>query len=107
MSEFNVRGAFRGGMFIIGIIAVVALAGLAAGPQAAYAGGYERGSDRGVDRLFQRHPNARYYKYGPQVRGYRRRVGGYSYGRQDSMFFRVFPRIKYGTEPDYAIQPSH
>ncbi len=73
-------------------------------PQA-NAGGWLSRDDRGSVK-FSRHPQSDYYRGRPQVRGYRRRVGGYSYGRQDTRFFSVAPRIKFGLEPNYATLPS-
>ena len=76
---------------------------VAVGLGPAYAGGFLFG-DNG-DRL-SRHKKSDYYSGKPQVRSYRRRVGGYSYARQDKFFFDAFPRIKYGVEPNYATLPS-
>ena len=48
--------------------------------QPALAGGKQSGSS------LSQHPNSQYYRgTGPQVRGFRRRVGGYSYSHNDSI----------------------
>lgn len=90
-------------------VSVLAAIGIAAGlafiPDHAEAGGWFSRDDRGASK-FSRHQKSDYYRGRPQVRGYRRRVGGYSYGRQDSRFFGIAPRIKFGVEPNYATLPS-
>ena len=80
------------------------IAGLALSITPANAGGFLFGSSD--DDRFSRHKKSEYYRGQPEVRGYRRRVGGYSYARKDKYFFDAFPRIKYGVEPNYATLPS-
>ena len=62
------------------IVAGLALGFLLVGVQDVTAGGKQSGS------AFSEHPNSRYYRgTGPQVRGFRKRVGGYSYSHNDSI----------------------
>ncbi len=85
------------------LTAAGAIAGLALSTVPASAGGFLTGRDGA--RLTQ-HEKSGYYRGYSEVRGYRRRVGGYSYARKDKYFFDISPRIKYGIEPNYATLPS-
>ena len=87
------------------MVAIGIAAGLNLVPEYAEAGDWFSRDNRGVSK-FSRHQKSDYYRGRPQVRGYRRRVGGYSYGRQDTRFFGIAPRIKFGVEPNYATLPS-
>ena len=62
------------------VAALVALGFTFLSAQPSFAGGKQQGS------TLSQHPNSQYYRgKGPQVRGFRRRVGGYSYSYNDSI----------------------
>ena len=66
----------RVSLILVGVALGISLAGV----QVATAGG--KHSTSGLSE----HPNSKYYRgTGPQVRGFRKRVGGYSYSHNDSI----------------------
>ena len=65
-------------VFLVAAIAALGFTFLSVQPS--FAGSKQSGS------TLSQHPNSKYYRgSGPQVKGYRRRVGGYSYNRNDSI----------------------
>ena len=65
-------------VFMVAAIAAIGFTFISGQPS--FAGGNKNGSS------LSQHPNSQYYRgTGPQVKGFRRRVGGYSYSHNDSI----------------------
>ncbi len=60
--------------------------------------------DRGYHSKNGAHSKSRYYRKGPRVKGYSRRVGGYSYNAEDTINTYGDARSNYGSASVYRDQ---